>query len=268
MRELDWIGAAPMTPLRPGQPDASDDSCNSCPGEADVTPQTAGPQSTVLVSPPPALAAVEPRAAKTARRWGAWLIPPCLAVAAAAGLVSAPPGSRGAAAVAPAANCHASDWQTTVTLDGSRPEMAMATLRSRNAVGPSDLGSCAEVRLACRREGPYFELRIPSPTLAMREVGPLQIRSLHDELSARAFQPDAGGEGAVRIADKQAVELIAFALANSLAFSVPITFTSGDKAVAEFKSYHFSTAVRPVLFACNMRKLQTDDDDDDQADSE
>jgi hypothetical protein len=142
----------------------------------------------------------------------------------------------------------------------------MATLRSRNEVGGSDLRSCAEVRLACRQEGPYFEVRLSSPALAMREVGPLQIRNLHDELSARVFQPNAGGEGAVRIVDKPAVELIAFALASSLAFSVPMTFSSGDKATAEFKSYHFSTAVRPVLFACNMRKLQTDDDDG--ADSE
>lgn len=139
----------------------------------------------------------------------------------------------------------------------------MTTLRSRNEVGPSGSRSCVEVRLACSPEGPYFEVRLSSPTLAMRQVGPLQIRNLHDELSAQVFQPKEGSESAVRIADKPAVELIAFALANSLAFRVPITFSTGDTAVADFKSYHFSSAVRPVLFACNMRTLQSEDDDED-----
>ena len=68
----------------------------------------------------------------------------------------------------------------------------------------------------------------------------------------------AGAQTAVRVAEKEAVELIAYAIANSLAFRIPITFADGEAAVAEFKSYHFSTAVRPVLFACNMRSLQTE----------
>lgn len=254
-----------MTSLRLDWTSRADTGGSQDGGRGSAASQAAGPLPAASMAEPAPAAGNGPTA-RIARRLAVWLIPPSLAVAAAVGLVSAPPGSRGApAAIAKA--CHASDWKSTVTLDGSQPEMAMAMLRSRNEVGASDMHSCVEVRLACRREGPYFEVRLSSPSLAMREVGPLQIRNLHDELSAQVFQPNAGGDDAVRIADKPAVELIAFALADSLAFSVPITFSTGDQAVAEFKSYHFSTAVRPVLFACNMRRLQSEDDDDDEGDA-
>lgn len=156
----------------------------------------------------------------------------------------------------PSSACPASDWQTRVTLDQSRPELATTTLRSRNVVGPAAAASCVDVSVACLQEGPYFEVRLASPAIGVREIGPLQIRSLKDELSAQLFRPTDGSDTAVRIADKPAVELIAYALANSLAFRVPITFATGETAVAEFRSYHFLSAVRPVLFACNMRSLQ------------
>ena len=207
------------------------------------------------------------RIAFLARSRAAWLAPPCLAVLAGAGFITAPPGASGASDAAARA-CEAADWQATVALDGSRPETAMATLRSRNEVGRAGSRSCVEARFACSREGPYFEVRLSTPSAALRDVGPLQIRSLQDELSARVFPPNDGSESAVRIADKPAVELIAFALANSLAFRVPMTFANGEAAVADFKSYHFSTAVRPVLFACNMRLLQTDEEDGGETDDQ
>ena len=99
-------------------------------------------------------------------------------------------------------------------------------------------------------------MRLASSAIGVREVGPLQIRNLKDELSAQLFRPTDGSETAVRVVDKSAVELIAYALANSLGFRVPITLTTGETAVAEFRSYHFLSAVRPVLFACNMRSLK------------
>jgi hypothetical protein len=158
----------------------------------------------------------------------------------------------------PASACPASDWQTRVTLDQSRPELATTTLRSRNSVGPADASSCVDVSVACLQGGPYFEVRLASSAIGVREVGPLQIRNLKDDLSAQLFRPTDGSESAVRIVDKSAVELIAYALANSLGFRVPITFATGDTAVAEFRSYHFLSAVRPVLFACNMRSLEVE----------
>ncbi len=87
-------------------------------------------------------------------------------------------------------------------------------------------------------------------------IGPIEVRNLNDDLAAQVFAPVDGAQSAVRVADKEAVELIAYAIANSLSFRIPLTFASGEAAVAEFKSYHFSTAVRPVLFACSMRSLQ------------
>jgi hypothetical protein len=152
--------------------------------------------------------------------------------------------------------CAAADWRTELTLDRSRPELATTTLRSRNAVGPEGQAACAEVSFACGPDGPYFELRSNSPALPMRQIGPIEVRNLSDDLAAQVFAPPAGAQTAVRVAEKAAVELIAYAIANSLAFRIPITFGDGEAAVAEFKSYHFSAAVRPVLFACNMRSLQ------------
>ena len=154
--------------------------------------------------------------------------------------------------------CAAADWHTELTLDRSRPELATTTLRSRNAVGPQGRASCAEVSFACRPDGPYFELRLSSPAPPMRQIGPIEVRNLNDDLAAQVFAPPAGAQTAVRVAEKEAVELIAYAIANSLAFRIPITFPGGERSVAEFKSYHFSTAVRPVLFACNMRSLQVE----------
>ncbi len=123
---------------------------------------------------------------------------------------------------------------------------------------PQGRAACAEVSFACRPDGPYFELRLSSPAPPMRQIGPIEVRNLNDDLAAQVFAPPAGAQTAVRVAEKEAVELIAYAIANSLAFRIPITFADGEAAVAEFKSYHFSTAVRPVLFACNMRSLQTE----------
>jgi hypothetical protein len=183
----------------------------------------------------------------------------CLAVLVGAGTLywsKAHDEPAGSQAFFPASACAASDWQTQVTLDQSRPELATTTLRSRNSVGPAEAASCVDVSVACLQDGPYFEVRLASPALGVKEVGPLRIRSLTDELSAQLFRPTDGSETAVRIVDKSSVELIAFALANSLGFRIPITFATGETAVAEFRSYHFLSAVRPVLFACNMRSLQ------------
>jgi len=190
-----------------------------------------------------------------------WLVPLALVLLAAASSVYLR-GNPSAAVPA----CAAADWHTELTLDRSRPELAMTTLRSRNAVGPQGQADCAEVSFGCRPDGPYFELRSSSPTLPMRQIGPIEVRNLNDDLAAQVFAPPAGAETTVRVADKEAVELIAYAIANSLAFRIPIAFADGEAAVAEFKSYHFSTAVRPVLFACNMRSLQVEppSDDDDE----
>jgi hypothetical protein len=191
---------------------------------------------------------------------GIWLAPLGLALVAAASFVCFR-GTAGAPGAVEA--CAAADWRTELTLDRSRPELAMTTLRSRNAVGPAGLATCVDVSFACRAEGPYFELRLASPTLQVSEIGPMQIRNLNDELAAQAFAPGNGPQAAIRVADKDAVELIAYAIANSLAFRIPITFSDGATGLAEFKSYHFSTAVRPVLFACNMRSLQLEQPSED-----
>jgi hypothetical protein len=188
-----------------------------------------------------------------------WLVPLALVLIATASSVYLR-GSPSAAVPA----CEAADWQTELTLDRSRPELAMTTLRSRNAIGPEGQAGCAEVSFACRPDGPYFELR--SPALAIRQIGPIEVRNLNDDLAAQVFAPPTGAQTAVRVADKEAVELIAYAVANSLAFRIPITFANGEAAVAEFKSYHFSSAVRPVLFACNMRSLQIEPPSDDDED--
>jgi hypothetical protein len=185
-----------------------------------------------------------------------WLIPLALVLITTASAVYLR-GSPSAAVPA----CATADWRTELTVDGSRPELASTTLQSRNAVGPGGLGACAEVSFACRPDGPYFELR--SPTSPMRQIGPIEVRNLNDELAAKVFGPTSGAQAAVRVTDKEAVELIAYAVANSLAFRIPITFANGEAAVAEFKSYHFSSAVRPVLFACNMRSLQIEPPSDD-----
>jgi hypothetical protein len=186
----------------------------------------------------------------------------CLALLVAGGTVYWAKGPDVATSSLAASACAPSDWQTRVTLDQSRPELATTTLRSRNLVGPADAASCVDVSVACLQEGPYFEVRVASPGIGVREVGPLEIRSLSDELSAQLFRPTDGSDNAVRVVDKSAVELIAYALANSLGFRVPITFSNGDTAVAEFRSYHFASAVRPVLFACNMRSLQSEKPDE------
>jgi hypothetical protein len=179
-----------------------------------------------------------------------WLVPLALVLVATASAVFL----RGTPSPAAPA-CAVADWRTDLTLDRSRPELAVTTLRSRNAVGPDGQASCAEVSFACRPDGPYFELRLAAP---MRQIGPIEVRNLNDDLAAQVFAPPAEAETAVRVSDKEAVELIAYAIANSLAFRVPITFAQGEAAVAEFKSYHFASAVRPVLFACNMRSLQVE----------
>ena len=98
----------------------------------------------------------------------------------------------------------------------------------------------------------------------MRQIGPIEVRNLNDDLAAQVFAPPTGAQAAVRVAEKAAVELIAYAIANSLAFRIPITFVDGEAAMAEFRSYHFSTAVRPVLFACNMRSLQVEPPSEDE----
>jgi hypothetical protein len=215
----------------------------------------AAARTTDLVDPPAGRGRVD---ARRAGRWPGSML--CLAVLVGAGTLywsraHDEPVDR---AAFPASACPASDWQTRVTLDQSRPELATTTLRSRNSIGPADASSCVDVSVACLQEGPYFEVRLASSAIGVREVGPLQIRNLKDELSAQLFRPTAGSETAVRVVDKAAVELIAYALANSLGFRVPITFATGDTAVAEFRSYHFLSAVRPVLFACNMRSLEVE----------
>jgi hypothetical protein len=188
-----------------------------------------------------------------------WLVPLVLVLLSAASSVYLR-GSPSAAVPA----CAAADWRTELTLDRSRPELAITTLRSRNAVGPEGRAGCAEVSFACRSDGPYFELRVNSPALPMRQIGPIEVRNLNDDLAAQVFAPPDGAQTVVRVADKEAVELIAYAIANSLAFRVPITFADGEASNAEFKSYHFSTAVRPVLFACNMRSLQVEPPSEDE----
>jgi hypothetical protein len=188
-----------------------------------------------------------------------WLVPFGLALIATASSVYLR-GSPGAAVPA----CAAADWRTELTLDRSRPELASTTLRSRNAVGSQGQAACAEVSFACLADGPYFELRVSPPAPAMRQIGPIEVRNLNDDLAAQVFAPPAGAQTAVRLAEKEAVELIAYAFANSLAFRIPITFADGEAAVAEFRSYHFSTAVRPVLFACNMRSLQIEPPSEDE----
>jgi len=185
-----------------------------------------------------------------------WLIPIALMVIASASSVYLR-GSPNAAVPA----CAAADWRTELTVDRSRPELASTSLQSRNAVGPEGHAGCAEVSFACRPDGPYFELR--SASSPMRQIGPIEVRNLNDDLAAKVFAPTSGAQGAVRIADKEAVELIAYAVANSLAFRIPITFAGGEAGVAEFKSYHFSSAVRPILYACNMRSLQIEPPSDD-----
>jgi len=206
-----------------------------------------------LVDPPAARDRLESR---PGGRWRGSML--CLALLVGAGTLYWSKAHDEPVARFAVSACPASDWQTRVTLDQSRPELATTTLRSRNSIGPVDAASCVDVSVACLQEGPYFEVRLASSAVGVREVGPLQIRSLKDELSAHLFRPTDGSETAVRIVDKSAVELIAYALANSLGFRVPITFTTGDTAVAEFRSYHFLSAVRPVLFACNMRSLQAE----------
>jgi len=213
----------------------------------------ASPRATHLVDPPLRRARFDSR---RSGRWPGSML--CLALLVGAGTLywsraHDEPVDRTAL---PASACPASDWQTRVTLDQSRPELATTTLRSRNSIGPLDAASCVDVSLACLQEGPYFEVRLASSAVGVREVGPLQIRNLKDELSAQLFRPTDGSETSVRVVDKSAVELIAYALANSLGFRVPITLTTGETAVAEFRSYHFLSAVRPVLFACNMRSLK------------
>jgi len=194
--------------------------------------------------------------ARRAGRWPGSML--CLALLAGAGTLHWSKAHDEPVDAFAASACPASDWQTRVTLDQSRPELATTTLRSRNSIGPAEAASCVDVSVACLQQGPYFEVRLASSAIGVREVGPLQIRSLKDELSAQLFRPTDGSETAVRIVDKSAVELIAYALANSLRFRVPITFATGDTAVAEFRSYHFLSAVRPVLFACNMRSLESE----------
>src|SRR5262245_20680308 len=155
-----------------------------------------------------------------------WLIPIALVVTVAASSVYLR-GSPNAAVPA----CAAADWRTELTVDRSRPELATTTLQSRNAVGPEGQAGCAEVSFACRPDGPYFELR--SPASPMRQIGPIEVRNLNDDLAAKVFAPTSGAQAAVRITDKEAVELLAYAVANSLAFRVPITFANGEAAVAE-----------------------------------
>jgi len=198
--------------------------------------------------------AAEPARKSDSHRFApTWLVPLGLVLVATASSVYLR-GSPSAAVPA----CAAADWRTELTLDGSRPELATTTLRSRNAVGADGRAGCAEVSFACRAEGPYFELRVDAAGLRMRQIGPIAVRNLNDDLAAQVFAPPTGAQTAVRVADKEAVELIAYAIANSLAFRIPITFADGQAGVAEFKSYHFSSAVRPVLFACNMRSLQVE----------
>jgi hypothetical protein len=206
-----------------------------------------------LVDPPTAPSRLHLR---RAGRWPGSML--CLALLVGAGTLYWSKAHDEPVDAFAAGACPASDWQTRVTLDRSRPELATTTLRSRNSIGPADAASCVDVSVACLQQGPYFEVRLASSAIGVREVGPLQIRNLKDELSAQLFRPTDGSETAVRIVDKSAVELIAYALANSLGFRVPITFATGDTAIAEFRSYHFLSAVRPVLFACNMRSLQTE----------
>jgi hypothetical protein len=206
----------------------------------------------------PGAAAVAEAGGKTGLRGFAltWLAPLALVLIATASSVYL----RGSPnAVVPA--CAATDWRTELTVDRSRPELATTTLQSRNAVGPEGQAGCAEVSFACRADGPYFELR--SPASPMRQIGPIEVRNLNDDLAAKVFAPTNGVQAAVRVIDKEAVELIAYAVANSLAFRIPITFANGEAAIAEFKSYHFSSAVRPVLYACNMRSLQIEPPSDD-----
>lgn len=188
-----------------------------------------------------------------------WVVPLALVLVATASAVFL----RGTPSPAAPA-CAAADWRTDLTLDRSRPELAVTTLRSRNVVGPEGQAGCAEVSFGCRADGPYFEMRVNSPALPMRQVGPIEVRNLNDDLAAQVFAPHDGAQTAVRVTDKEAVELIAYAIANSLAFRIPITFVDGEAAMAEFRSYHFSTAVRPVLFACNMRSLQVEPPSEDE----
>jgi len=223
---------------------------------SDLTDSGAADASGRATNPPDPPAVRDRLKSRRGGRWPASML--CLALLVGAGTLYWSKAHDEPVDRFVASACPASDWQTRVTLDQSRPELATTTLRSRNSIGPGDAASCVDVSVACLQEGPYFEVRLASSAIGVREVGPLQIRSLKDELSAQLFRPTDGSETAVRIVDKSAVELIAYALANSLGFRVPITFTTGDSAVAEFRSYHFLSAVRPVLFACNMRSLQVE----------
>src|SRR5260370_34446181 len=88
-----------------------------------------------------------------------WLVPLGLVLVATASSVYLR-GSPSAAVPA----CAAADWRTELTLDRSRPELATTTLRSRNAVGPQGQAACAEMSFARRPDGPYFYLRLISPS--------------------------------------------------------------------------------------------------------
>lgn len=159
--------------------------------------------------------------------------------------------------VQPGLTCETSGWQTSITLDNTRPELVSTTLRAQNNVGPLSEHACVDAVFACLSDGPYFEVRIDSPSRSIREMGPITVDRAGNSLNLSVAGTLSGDGRAIRLNQKTAVEVLASELMDGYGFRIPLRYGDGSSAVAEFAPFDLFPAIRPLLLTCKMRFLRS-----------
>jgi hypothetical protein len=158
--------------------------------------------------------------------------------------------------------CGTTSWRTKITFDNSRPELVSTSLqsdRTRDEVG------CVDIVFACRSNGPYFEVRLDASRPQIDGAVPIFV-SAADEWNASLLGSISDDGRSTRISNKNTIEVLAAVLIDRYSFDIRLGLANGRNAVAQFHSLDLSTAIRPVLLACQMRSFQSSRQTEDAAD--
>jgi hypothetical protein len=199
------------------------------------------------------------------RRIYRWLVLIC-GVTILGGLLSYYRGWPGQQEVQPRPTCGSSAWRTSVTLDNTRPDLVSTMLQAQNDVGRASEPTCVDAVFACRSDGPYFEVRVNSPSRSIREMGPIIVDRAGESLNLSVSGMPSDDGRAIRLNQKAVVEVVASELMDSYGFKIPLRFGDGDSAVAEFASFDLFPAIRPLLLTCKMRFLRSNTEAGEQRD--
>jgi hypothetical protein len=150
----------------------------------------------------------------------------------------------------------ASDWQTITELG------RQYTLASTNSDHEIKSGGCAQMIFTCDQGEPIFEIRLPPNAPPFKSASALATDgpSKHSILIGKEHFVDSRS---IKVAVRTDVEMIAQMLVGAFWSTIEISFSDENVESVQFSLGTILDGLRPVMFACKMRRLRQENEQAD-----